>query len=66
MVIMMLLPIIIIVVLIFVLFNHSGRGNNTIFKGDSNNALDILDKRFANGEISEEEYLKRRSVLRDR
>lgn len=46
--------------------NPSGRGNNIGFRRDENNALDILDKRFANGEISEEEYLKRRSILKDK
>jgi putative membrane protein len=62
----MLFPIIIIVVLIFIFMNPSGRGNNIGFRRDENNALDILDKRFANGEISEEEYLKRRSILKDK
>ena len=63
---MMLFPIIILVILIIIFMNSSGRGNNISFRGDSNNALDILDKRFANGEISEEEYLKRRTVLKDK
>lgn len=41
-----------------------------IFKGtkkkQSNNsfALEILNKRFATGEISEEEYIKRKEILR--
>lgn len=65
---MMLLPIILVVVLFYVFLNPSGRGSNRSFMGNesANNALEILDKRFASGEISEEEYLKRRSVLRDR
>lgn len=63
---MMLFPIIILVVFIFLFMNPSGRGSNIGFKRDENNALDILDKRFANGEISEDEYLKRRSVLKDK
>lgn len=63
---MMLFPIIILVVLLFIFMNSSGRGNNISFNRDENNALDILDKRFANGEISEEEYLKKRSILKDK
>lgn len=30
---------------------------------NSNSALKILDAKFANGEISEEEYIKRRNVI---
>lgn len=30
---------------------------------NSNSALKILDEKFAKGEISEEEYIKRRSVI---
>lgn len=63
---MMLFPIIILVILIFIFMNSSGRGNNTSFKRDENNALDILNKRFANGVISEDEYLKRKSILKDK
>jgi putative membrane protein len=68
MIIMMFLPIIILVILVFVFLNPSGRGNNMSLRGSeySNNALDILDKRFASGEISEEEYVKRRSILKDK
>lgn len=33
------------------------------FTGKSNDSVRILDERFAKGEISEEEYLKRRSIL---
>lgn len=63
---MMLFPIIILVILLYVFMNPSSRGNYISFKRDENNALGILDKRFANGEISEEEYLKRRSILKDK
>lgn len=63
---MMLFPIIIIIILIFVFMNPSHRGNYVSYKRDENNALDILDKRYASGEISEEDYLKRRSILKDK
>ncbi|MCY6370192.1 SHOCT domain-containing protein [Clostridium ganghwense] len=33
-------------------------------KQNNNLALEILNKRFASGEISEEEYVKRKEVLR--
>lgn len=62
---MMLLPIIIFVIFI-IYFNPSKGENKHNFGRDtsSNNALDILARRFANGEISEEEYLKRKSILK--
>lgn len=62
---MMLLPIIILLIFAFLIYNSNDRGKNINFIGDSNKALDILDKRFANGEISEDEYLKRKSVLKE-
>lgn len=33
------------------------------YTNKSNNTLKILDERFAKGEISEEEYIKRRTIL---
>lgn len=63
---MMLFPLIIIIILIFIFMNPSNGGNYVSYKRDENNTLDILDKRYANGEISEEEYLKRRSILKDK
>lgn len=62
---MMLLPIILLVIFL-VYLNPSYTGNNLNYRRDtqSNNALDILDRRFANGEISEEEYLKIKSILK--
>lgn len=36
------------------------------YTNKSNDTLKILDERFAKGEISEEDYLKRRTVLSQR
>lgn len=30
-----------------------------------NDALDILNRRYANGEISDEEYIQKKNILRD-
>ncbi|MBM7869142.1 putative membrane protein [Clostridium pascui] len=43
------------IVLIFKLFKS--------YNNKSSNAIKILNEKFANGEISEEEYLKRRTIL---
>ncbi|MDP4091259.1 MAG: SHOCT domain-containing protein [Bacillota bacterium] len=62
---MMILPLIVLI-LVFLYFIPSTNRTN-VFGGNStpsNNALEILDRRFANGEINEEEYLKRKSILK--
>ena len=33
------------------------------YTANSNNTMKILDEKFASGEINEEEYLKRKSIL---
>lgn len=68
MIIMMFLPIITLFVLVFLYLDSLKNENNLNYKRvkvtNTNKALDILDMRFANGEISEDEYLKRRSLLK--
>lgn len=63
---MMFFPLIIIGILIFFCLNssHYGSKPNCGITTQSSDALEILNKRFANGEISEEEYLRRKSVLK--
>jgi len=59
---MMIIPIILIAVVIFVIYKQ---GLNNKFKdiGVKGNALDILNERFARGEINEEEYNNKKSIL---
>jgi putative membrane protein len=59
---MMILPIILIVVIIYVIYNQGG---NNRFKDISarDNSLDILNERFARGEINEEEYNNKKNIL---
>ncbi|PRR76633.1 SHOCT domain-containing protein [Clostridium thermopalmarium] len=65
---MMFLSIITLFVLVFLYLDSLKNENSLNYKRvrvtNSNKALDILDIRFANGEISEDEYLKRRSLLK--
>ncbi|WP_458700297.1 SHOCT domain-containing protein [Sulfurospirillum sp. 1307] len=37
--------------------------NNNNYQPKEDNALDVLKKRFANSEISEEEYLSKKQIL---
>jgi len=39
--------------------------NNNTKNITGNDALDILNQRFASGEISEEEYMKKKKMIRD-
>ena len=59
---MMIIPIILIAVVIFVMYKQ---GLNNKFKdiGTRDNALDILNERFARGEIDEEEYNNKKNIL---
>ena len=59
---MMIIPIILIAVVIFVIYKQS-QNNNIKEIGTRNNALDILNERFARGEINEDEYNNKKNIL---
>lgn len=63
---MMIIPLILIGVIIYaaVKLSQTSQENNNNRRGGSD-ALDVLNQRFANGEISEEEYTKKKKMLRD-
>lgn len=63
MIIMMFLPLIILTIFIVLYVSPSENNLNYRKVRRSDSALDILDRKYANGEISEDEYLKRRSIL---
>ncbi len=49
---------------LLVVRSTSGRGAGQVPGAPASTAEHLLDERFARGEIDEEEYLRRRSVLR--
>ncbi|MDF2879858.1 MAG: hypothetical protein K0R54_415 [Clostridiaceae bacterium] len=49
---------VILAAIIFIIVKLFKKYNNS-----SNSALKILDEKFANGEISEDEYLKRKTII---
>jgi len=59
----MFIPLLLIGFVVYAVFRLSNGNYSTKIKG--NNALDILDERFANGEISEEEYIQKKKMLRE-
>lgn len=67
---MMFFPILLLVLLFFYLDPRQDRRGSRDYgyrdDRDENSALDILDRRFAEGDISEEEYMKRKNLLRPR
>jgi putative membrane protein len=64
---LLLLLIALIVGVVLLVVRSSGRGGALAGRGGAkpSPAEHMLDERFARGEIDEEEYLHRRSVLRD-
>ena len=58
----MLIPLIIIVIVIFAIYKLL-QNNNTKNIEPKNNSLDILNERFARGEINEEEYNTKKNIL---
>ena len=60
---MMIIPIILIAAVIYLVFNQEKSKNFNINKS-SDNSLNILNERFARGEISEDEYNRIKSTLR--
>ncbi len=71
---MMGLSLIIFIVIIYFIFkaikgnsfNHFAAAHNTPFTQNNSSALNILNERFAKGEISEEEYTKMKSILNNK
>ncbi|WMM26164.1 SHOCT domain-containing protein [Tissierella sp. MB52-C2] len=62
----MIIPTILIGLVIYAvvkLSQNGGENNNN--QKERNDALDILKLRYANGEISEEEYIQKKKILRD-
>jgi putative membrane protein len=62
MLVMLLFLALIVVGIVFVVRSFSD-GERTTHRTGGNRALDILDERFARGELDREEYEERRRVL---
>jgi putative membrane protein len=64
----MSLPVVVIILLIVAL---AGRGGRSIYRsscchGDDADAIDVLEMRYARGEVSREEYLRMKEDLKRR
>lgn len=61
-----LVMLIILGIIIYFLIKHfeDNKNNSNTFTR-AGNALDILDERYAKGEIDEDEYTRRKRILRD-
>ncbi|MEQ8153616.1 MAG: SHOCT domain-containing protein [Clostridiaceae bacterium] len=58
-----LLIFIVLVIVAIRMFKKHNAHINSISKADDNDPLRILDEKFAKGEYTEEEYLKRKEIL---
>lgn len=63
----MIIPLLLIGLIIYVVMKltQSSSINNNTKNIKLNDAIDILNQRFASGEISEEEYMKKKKMIRD-
>ncbi|WP_097025704.1 hypothetical protein [Clostridium peptidivorans] len=63
---MMFLPMVTLLIFMFIYLSTFENQNNLSYSKvrQSNKALDILDRRFADGKISKDEYLRIRSLLK--
>ena len=59
---MMIVPVILIGVVVYVIHNQSQNSNSKDIRV-RDNSLDILNERFARGEINEEEYYNKKNIL---
>lgn len=61
-----ILGLIIVVIAVYFLIKYISKNKNvsdTVIKKD--NAIDLLNERYAKGEIDEEEYNKKKKILKD-
>lgn len=61
--IMFIGSILIVGILIYLFSKRNQNNGNQAFQAQSDDALNILKKRFANSEISEEEYISKKNLL---
>jgi len=62
----MLIPIILVAIIVYAIFklsSHSDRNGNYNNTGSSSSSLNILNERFARGEITEEEYNQKKNMI---
>lgn len=65
---MMIIPLLLVGLIIYAAVKFSqGNNNNNNYNNNrgGSDALDILNQRYAKGEISEEEYVIKKKMLRD-
>lgn len=62
--IMMILGFILILVVLYLVFRKTGGGVS--LNSESESPLEVLQKRYINGEIDKEEYLEKKEILKGR
>ena len=62
---MMLIPIVLVAIIVYAILKLTGHSNRNGHYNNisSNGALDILNERFARGEITEEEYNQKKNMI---
>ncbi len=55
---------ILFILVIYIIFSLTGE--NHAHEGKKENAIDILNERYAKGEISDEEYIRMKRIIKDK
>lgn len=63
---MMFLPLLIFIVLLYFVFRRPDLDRNQMPKSNERSPLDILKQRYAEGELSQDEFLRMREELNKR
>jgi putative membrane protein len=59
-------PLFWLLIIVGIVFLVRGRGGGPPWRGGRETGIDVLERRFAEGELSLEEYRERRSVLEEK
>lgn len=60
----MIIGLILLLVVLYLVFRKSGVSSS--FNSESESPLEVLQKRYINGEIDKEEYLEKKDILKGR
>jgi len=62
----MIIGVVLLAVLLYLIFRKNGGISRFSNESESDSPLDVLQKRYVNGEIDKEEYLEKKDILKSK